>query len=39
MNMVIELSVKNPGTLSDGIREIDGVEKFSIIEFDSDDVL
>ena len=39
MNMVIEHSVKNPGTLSDGIREIDGVEKFSIIEFDSDDVL
>lgn len=39
MNMVIELSVKNPGMLSDGIRKIDGVEKFSIIEFDSDDVL
>lgn len=34
MDMVIELSVKNPEKLSEGIRET-GVEKFSIIEYDS----
>lgn len=39
MNMVMEISVKDPKTLSDSIRETEGVEKFSIIEYDSDDVL
>lgn len=39
MNMVIEISVKDPEKLSKSIRDIKGVEKFSIIEYDSDDVL
>lgn len=39
MNMVIEISVKEPEELSKSIRTINGVEKFSIIEYDSDDVL
>lgn len=39
MNMVMEISVKDPKALSDSIRETEGVEKFSIIEYDSDDVL
>ncbi|MCM1047283.1 MAG: DUF4956 domain-containing protein [Clostridiales bacterium] len=39
MNMVIEISVKEPEELSKSIRTIKGVEKFSIIEYDSDDVL
>lgn len=38
MDFVIELSVKNPEKLSEDLREA-GVEKFSIIEYDSDDVL
>lgn len=38
MDFVIELSVKNPQELSDTLREA-GVEKFSLIEYDSDDVL
>lgn len=39
MNMVIEISVKEPEILSEGLRETEGIEKFSIIEYDSDDVL
>lgn len=39
MNMVLEISVKNPQALSESIRETEYVEKFSIIEYDSDDVL
>ena len=38
MNMVIEISVKNPEQLSECLKEA-GAEKFSIIEYDSDDVL
>lgn len=39
MSMVMEISVKYPEELSKSIRDIEGVEKFSIIEYDSDDVL
>lgn len=39
MSLVMEISVKYPDELSRSIREIEGVEKFSIIEYDSDDVL
>lgn len=39
MNMVLELSVKNSGELSKTLGEIEEIEKFSIIEYDSDDVL
>lgn len=38
MDLVIELSVRNPENLSESIREA-GAEKFSIIQYDSDDVL
>lgn len=39
MNMVIEISVKEPEELTKSIRAIEGVEKFSLIEYDSDDIL
>ena len=39
MDMVMELSVKNPQELAESIRETKAAEKFSIIEYDSDDVL
>lgn len=39
MDMVMELSVKDPKELSESIRETKAAEKFSIIEYDSDDVL
>lgn len=39
MDMVMELSVKDPQQLSQRIRETEAAEKFSIIEYDSDDVL
>lgn len=39
MSMVMEISVKYPDELSKSIRDLEGVEKFSIIEYDSDDVL
>ncbi|MCM1183977.1 MAG: DUF4956 domain-containing protein [Roseburia sp.] len=38
MDLVVELSVKNPTQLSDGMREA-GVERFSLIKYDSDDML
>lgn len=38
MDMVVELSGKNPQQLSESMREA-GAEKFSIIEYDSEDVL
>lgn len=38
MDLVIELSVGNPENLSESIREA-GAERFSIIQYDSDDVL
>lgn len=38
MNYVLELSVKDTGALMEAMREI-GIEKFSIIEYDSDDLL
>ena len=39
MDIVMELSVKDPKELSESIRETKAAEKFSIIEYDSDDVL
>ncbi|MBD5517106.1 MAG: DUF4956 domain-containing protein [Lachnospiraceae bacterium] len=39
MDMVIELSVKNPQKLAESIQETKAAEKFSVIEYDSDDVL
>ncbi len=39
MDIVMELSVKDPKELSESIREAKAAEKFSIIEYDSDDVL
>lgn len=39
MSMVMEISVKYPDELSKSIRDIESVEKFSIIEYDSDDIL
>ena len=38
LDMVLELSVKDLGKLSEDIRESEA-ERFSIIEYDSDDVL
>lgn len=38
LDMVLELSVKDLGKLSEDIRET-AVERFSVIEYDSDDVL
>lgn len=38
LNYVIELSSKNPDRLSEILRDT-GVKKFSIIEYDSDDIL
>ncbi|MDE6622364.1 MAG: DUF4956 domain-containing protein [Lachnospiraceae bacterium] len=38
MDLVAELSVKDPILLSEGMREA-GVEKFSLIKYDSDDML
>lgn len=37
MNYVIEFSTKNPQKLTEKLKELD-VEKFSIIEYDSDDI-
>lgn len=37
MNYVIEFSTKNPQKLTERLKELD-VEKFSIIEYDSDDI-
>lgn len=39
INIVLELSVKNPGGLSQALGKTEEVEKFSIIEYDSDDML
>ena len=39
LDMVLELSVKYPEKLSDSIRTAESVKKFSIIEYDSDDIL
>lgn len=39
MDIVMELSVKDPKELSESILETKAAEKFSIIEYDSDDVL
>ena len=38
MDVVAELSVKNPTLLSEGMRKA-GVERFSLIKYDSDDML
>jgi hypothetical protein len=38
MDYVIELSVKNLNELTDKLRNT-GVEKFSIIEYDNDDII
>lgn len=39
LDMVLELSVKYPEKLSESIRTEKSVKKFSIIEYDSDDIL
>ncbi len=39
MDIVMELSVKNPQELAESIRETKAAENFSIIEYDSDDVI
>lgn len=39
LDMVLELSVKYPERLSEAIRAEKSVKKFSIIEYDSDDIL
>lgn len=39
MNMVFEISVKEPEKLSELIKGIECVDKFSIIEYDSEDIL
>lgn len=39
LDMVLELSVRYPEKLSEAVREEQSVRKFSIIEFDSDDIL
>lgn len=39
LDMVVELSVKYPEKLSESVREAESVRKFSIIEYDSDDIL
>lgn len=39
LDMVLELSVKYPEKLSESIRAEKSVKKFSIIEYDSDDIL
>ena len=38
MDLVIELSVKRPEELAESVREA-GAEKFSVIEYDSEDIL
>lgn len=38
VDIVVELSVKNPNMLSEDVRAA-GVEKFSLIEYDNDDIL
>jgi hypothetical protein len=38
MNYVIELSVKDPKALTDKLKELD-IERFSVIEYDSEDVI
>lgn len=39
LDMVLELSVKSPEKLAESIRTTKSVRKFSIIEYDSDDIL
>lgn len=39
LDMVLELSVKYPEKLSESVRTEKSVKKFSIIEYDSDDIL
>lgn len=39
LDMVLELSVKYPEKLSEAVRTMESVKKFSIIEYDSDDIL
>ena len=39
LDMVLELAVKYPEKLSEAVREAGSVKKFSIIEYDSDDIL
>lgn len=39
LDMVVELSVKYPEKLSESVRAAESVRKFSIIEYDSDDIL
>lgn len=38
LDLVIELSVKNPQKLTESLRE-GGIEKFSVLEYDSEDIL
>lgn len=38
-NLVIELSVKDPDTLAKKLQEIDIIERFSIIQYDTDDII
>jgi hypothetical protein len=38
MNYVIEFSVKDPKMLTDKLKELE-IEKFSVIEYDSEDVI
>ncbi len=39
LNLTIELSVKDPETLAEKIREIGGVERFSILQYDAEDLI
>ncbi|MCM1175607.1 MAG: DUF4956 domain-containing protein [Blautia sp.] len=39
LDMVLELSVKSPEKLSESVRATESVKKFSLIEYDSDDIL
>lgn len=39
LDMVLEMSVRHPEKLSEAVREEKSVRKFSVIEYDSDDIL
>ena len=39
LDMVLELSIKSPETFSEIIKTEETVKKFSLIEYDSEDIL
>ena len=39
MNYAIELSIKNPRSLSEKLRSVNKIERFSIVQYDAEDIL